>query len=64
MDRLHSKSTILAAIKSGLTISGDNWLLRSMAGEILADVDGREPRLFPLNAAGLESALEWIRLPF
>ena len=64
MDHLHSKSTILDALKAGLVLSGDDWLLRSVAGELLADTEEREPMLFPLTAAGLEAALEWIRIPF
>lgn len=64
MDHLHSKSTILAALKAGLVISGDGWLLRVAYGELLADVEKREPVLFPLTAAGLDEALDWVRLPF
>lgn len=64
MDHLHAKSTILAALKAGLVISGDDWTLRTAYGELLADVEEREPVLFPLTAAGLDKALDWVRLPF
>ncbi len=64
MDHLHSKSTILAAIKAGLILSGPHWRIFSQAGELVADIDKRTPRLFPLNAAGLDEALDWVRIPF
>lgn len=42
----------------------NDWLLRAVAGELLADIEEREPMLFPLTAAGLDKALDWVRIPF
>lgn len=64
MDHLHSKSTILAAIKAGLILSGPHWRIFSQAGELAAFVETRDPRLFPLTAAGVDEALDWVRIPF
>ena len=64
MDNLHSKSTILAAIKAGLILSGNGWRIFSQAGELAAYVETRDPMLFPLTAAGLDEALDWVRIPF
>lgn len=62
---LTPKSTILAALKSGLVISSlDGWLLKVEYGELMAEVEGREVRLYPVSASGLEQALEWVTLPF
>lgn len=61
---LHAKSSLLSLLKSGYGIYGDGWVLRQLADELLAQVEGREDRLFPLTNKGLDEALEWIRLPF
>lgn len=64
MDHIHSKSTLISAIKTGLILSGPDWRIFKQAGELVADIDKRDPMLFPLNATGLDEALNWVRIPF